>query len=280
MADVQWNLWRGWRVVFALGWGDFALKYRGSVLGYFWSLAGPIVRFLVILYIFGPLVQKSIPQYPLYLFLGIIIWEHFSLTTTGCMNMPMEKSGIIQRIPFPLILLILAAGWTNIIIFASHLLIFFIFGWYFGADVGWSLLYLPVIIIQMSLVALGVGMFLAAFRLKYRDIPHLWNIAVQILFWLTPVMYLYGSRTSPVAAFLAFVKQPGTPALRPLLDSLIHTQPLAMIIHDARRVVLYPVAAGIPTVMHAVVLSCVCAVIFVAGKWVFDWRSRYFNQEY
>ena len=57
------------KVVLVMGWSDFVLKYRGSFLGYLWSLAGPLVKFLVILYVFGPFVSPEIPEYPLYLFL-------------------------------------------------------------------------------------------------------------------------------------------------------------------------------------------------------------------
>ena len=70
----------GWthslRIVVEMGWSDFFLKYRGSVLGFLWSLAFPITRFLVILHIFRPFT-KGIEFYPLYLFLGIVVWEYF-----------------------------------------------------------------------------------------------------------------------------------------------------------------------------------------------------------
>ena len=99
-------------------------------MGYAWSLIGPFVKFLVILYVFGPYVRASVPFYPLYLFLGIIIWEHFSITTSHCISMLFEKQSMIQRHKFPHILLILATGWTNIIIFMTHVVIFTMVGWF------------------------------------------------------------------------------------------------------------------------------------------------------
>jgi ABC-type polysaccharide/polyol phosphate export permease len=263
-----------------LGWEDFILKYRGSVLGYLWSLAGPIVRFLVILYVFGPLVHDTIPLYPLYLFLGIVIWEHFAVTTTGCMNMLFDKEGIIQRMPFPRILLIYAVGWTNLVIFISHLMIFFVFGLFMGLPLSWYLLELPLIMVQMSLIALGIGMGLAAYCLKYRDIAHMWNVGIQILFWLTPVMYRYAGRIAPWTALHEVFLRPGMKSLHLLVSSFVHTQPLAIIINNARSITLYPATSGTPTALHMIGLTLFCCIIFFIGKRLFDLRSPYFTQEY
>ena len=280
MSTRRFSFVQSLHIVFALGWADFLLKYRGSTFGYLWSFVGPLFRFLVILYVFGPYVRPSIPLYPLYLFLGMIIWEYFTNTTNGCMRMLTEKSGIVQRHPFPRILLILAVGWTNIIIFATHLVIFAVFAWFLGASLHWNIIYLPLIALQMTFVALGVGMILAAYCLKYRDIKHLWEILVQILFWLTPIMYPYRVRTAVTASILAFLRHPGLHIMSTLSDIFIHFQPLAIIINDARRVTLYPVAAGSPTFLHAIGMTLFCALFFLVGKLIFDRRVPYFNQEY
>jgi len=178
------------RIVWTLGWADFLLKYRGSILGYFWSLLAPLAKFLVFLYVFTVIFQVTIPNYPLYLFLGIIVWEYFTQTTVGCLSMPMEKSNIIQKIAFPRLLLIFAVGWTNMIIFLTYLLVYIVFALIAGVTPSWwGFLYFPALLVQMSLIFLGVGMILSSYALRYRDLPHLWNIVLQVLFWLTPITY-------------------------------------------------------------------------------------------
>src|SRR3990167_9362705 len=101
------------RIVWIVGWSDFFLKYRGSVLGYVWSLLAPLAKFLVIYYVFRPFVRDTIPYYSLYLFLGIIVWEHFTVTTTHCMSVLHEKAAFVQKLPFPRILLIFIVGWRT-----------------------------------------------------------------------------------------------------------------------------------------------------------------------
>ena len=265
--------------VLALGWSDFVLKYRGSVLGYLWSLVNPLVKFVVILYIFGPYVSPSIPQYPLYLFLGIIIWEHFATTTTACMNMLFEKSQIIRHLPFPTILLILSEGWTNLIVFTTHVFIFLLFAWSQGAALSFSVFYLMIIAIQMTLFSLGVGMLLASYALRYRDVSHLWSVAVQILFWLTPVMYPYAA-TMPVLTRLGlFFRGEGLRSPMEAVRLFIEAQPLAIIINDARRAALYAVHS-MPTFAHVIGVTLVCCMVFFAGTALFRRRSPFFPQEY
>lgn len=278
MSTRRFTLRHSFAVISAIGWSDFILKYRGSFLGYLWSLLGPLVRFVVILHVFGPYVQQSIGNYTFYLFLGIIIWEHFAVTTMSCMNMLHEKAAIIQRMVFPRIFLILAVGWTNFVIFLTHLAIFFVAAAFFGVEIGLSSLYLVVTALHMTLTALGIGMILSSFCLKYRDIPHMWNIAIQILFWLTPVMYPYSVTGGSITN--AFRSLMGQGSAGSLISAFIEAQPLSIIIHDARRAVLYDALSGSPTPEHAIAMTIICAAMFAFGGTVFRWRQQYFPQEY
>ncbi len=280
MPQRRFTLSHSLRVIAAMGWSDFLLKYRGSVLGYFWSLIGPLAKFLVILYVFGPYVSPSIPQYPLYLFLGIILWEHFVLTTNSCMAMLDDKAVIIQKLLFPRLLLIFMVGWTNLLIFLSHFFIFLLFAWWFHVPLTWSVLYIVVILVQMSLIAMGFGMMLCSYCLKYRDINHLWAIATQIFFWLTPITYPYRTDGPLSAAFVNILKNPDVTSLTRIFDIFVQFQPVSILIHDAHRALLYPVSAGTPTPLHAIVFTLICGMIFLIGAVIFQRRSPYFVQEY
>lgn len=281
MSERSFTLSQALRVIFAIGWSDFVLKYRGSILGYLWSLIGPLVKFGVILVVFGPYVEGQIPFYRLYLFLGIIIWEHFAVTTTACMSMLHEKASIIQRLPFPRILLIFAVGWTNLVVFLTHMLVFGFFCLWLGLVWTPHATYLAVTIVEMTMLALGLGMLLSAYSLKYRDIPHLWSMLIQILFWLTPIMYPPAQSGGP--AFSSAV-QLLTAAKKSSLGGLVHlfidAQPLSVIIHDARRTVLYPALWGVPTFAHTAGALVVSGTVFLLGIAVFLRRQGSFVQEY
>jgi ABC-2 type transport system permease protein len=271
---------QSFRVVLAQGWADFLLKYRGSFLGYLWSFIVPLVKFLVILHVFGRYTQE-IQLYPLYLFLGIILWEHFSLLTSACIQLPQDKALIIKKVAFPRALLVLSTGWMHMIILATYCIIFFAFSLYFTGSIPLSaVLYLPIVMLQSSLIALGVGMILGSYALKFRDIQHLWGVLLTILFWLTPIMYQF----RPDAPLLADAKAIFTSSLSlslwNIFDLFIRFQPLSILIHDAQRSMLYPETLGIPSAVHIIGFTLICALIFSIGLWIFQRRSPYFIQEY
>lgn len=281
MVKSRFTFQHSVRVVCAIGWSDFLLKYRGSILGYLWSLIGPVVKFLVMLFAIGPYVSSTIPHYPLYLFLGLIIWEHFSNTTTNCMTMLFDKEVLITRMRFPRILLVLMVGWTNLVVFLTYLLIFLVSCFFAGIFPSWQqFLYLPLILLQMSLVALGVGMVLSAYSLKYRDVQHLWLVLLQMLFWLTPIFYPYKADRPLAAAFLQTVAHPNWSSYTNLFSDFVLLQPLSILINDARRASLFPEALAVPSLAHAVGFTLVCGIIFFIGMRTFEKRSRYFVQEY
>ncbi len=267
------------RIIWVMGWSDFFLKYRGSVLGYVWSFLAPLLRFLVILYVFQPLLGPNIPQYPLFLFLGLIFWEYFCNTTNGCMWMVLDKSSILSQIAFPRLLLIFAVGWTNTIIFFTHFIIFCVFGFFYGVSFSFSALFIFVVILQTLLFSLGVGMVLCSYSLKFQDIRHIWEVTLQILFWLTPITYsgLFGAPIvrQSLEYFLENVSSP-----KVLVDLFIQLQPLAVLIYDARRILLYPLAQGLPGLFHMTILTVICWIFFRIGYKIFRKRSKYFLEEY
>lgn len=267
------------RVVLALGWSDFKMKYRGSVIGMLWSLIYPFVKYFVILNVFRHFVT-DIPNYSLYLFLGIFLWEHFSMTTSACISMLYEKAPIIQKVRFPRLLLVYSVGWMHILILIGYLCIYFLAMAYVGVRPTVGLFYLPVIILEATMLSLGVGMLLSAYALKFRDIQYMWGILLQVLFWLTPVMFAYRAERPVTQDLLNVLSLDLHLSLWSLFDLFIRFQPLSLVLFDARRALLFAESVGIPTLGHTLGLLGVCAVFFAAGSIVFHHRSRYFLQEY
>lgn len=269
------------RLVWSLGWADFTLKYRGSVLGYLWSFMVPLTRFLVIFFVFHPFVGAEIPHYPLYLFLGVIIWEHFYALTLACVSLPHTKASIIQKVRFPRFLLLFVTAWTHVLIFLTHITIFLLLALLFGISLTPSgVLYMILILFQMTCVALGIGAVLGAFVLKYRDLQHLWEIFLTIFFWLTPIMYPYRALVPLLDEFLGLLPKLSTLSLTDVIAAFVRFQPLSVILFDARRVLLYAEDVGIPTLLHAGLFTLFCLLIALFGIEVFRQRSRFFLEEY
>lgn len=281
MSSSYFTLRKAAWIVWTLGWADFLLKYRGSIFGYLWSLAVPLSKFLIFLYVFRVIFPVDMPNYTLHLFIGIILWEYFVLLTCGCMSMPLEKAGIIQKVAFPRVLLILSVGWTSFIIFLTYLLVYLIFAFLAGVVPSWwSLLYIPVVLAQVSLLCLGIGMILSSYALRYRDLSHLWNILLQLLFWLTPITYAHAVY-SPVS--LDAFRVLSNPALLSgwgALQIFTRFQPLSLLLFDVRRILFSSDISGMPSLVHVTALMIFCGMVFFLGMFIFERRSRYFIQEY
>ena len=268
------------RVTLAMGWSDFVLRYRASVLGYLWALAAPLARFVVILFVFQSFVGDSIAHYPFYLFLGVIFWEYFVQVTRGSFHVIFQRADLIQKVAFPRVLLLFAVSWTELIVLASHLSLFFVLAVLFDIPLSFSALYVLLVIFQMTLLTLGIGMFLASFILRFRDIDHMWTLALQVLFWLTPIFYRYDLDTPLTAKLHNTIVGEWSPSLFALLEIFVTFQPLSVLLHDARRALLYAETIGIPSVVHSAALTVLCLVTFFVGYATFRVRSPFFVQEY
>jgi len=203
------------------------------------------------------------------------------MTTSACLQMPQDKAAMIKKIALPRLLLMLSVGWTHLIIFLTYMCIFFLFIPFLGASIPFSAIwYLPLLALQSTLISVGVGMLLGSYALRFRDIQHLWTVALQILFWLTPVMYAYRP-SAPVLADAHMLLQNGLPhSIWRLFDIFIRFQPLSLLMHDARRAMLYPDILGVPSIVHMFLFTLACVILFLFGARVFLRRSAYFIQEY
>lgn len=264
------------RIILAFGWMDFLQKYRGSFLGYLWSLANPVLQFIVILHVFRPVLGQAVPSYPLYVFFGLIVWEYFSVATTALIAVPQQKFSILQKWKVWPLAFVLASGWTSFLIFCTRFALYVFLALALGVRIpGTAFWYVSVMVLQMMLLTFGIGAFLGAFSLRLKDIPHLWSVALSVLFWMTPVVYL-PFRTGNIVEEIGKISPA---AFSSILTSLLNIQPVSMLLFDARRALgLLP--ASPPSALHIVLFTAACACVCFLGMRTYLWRSSYFLQEY
>lgn len=271
MRGTRFTLMHGAKLVLALGWSDFVLKYRGSVLGYLWSLLVPLSRFIVILIVLRPFVAHGDPSYPLALLLGLLLWDFFSGATNACIATLREKSDLIQRIAFPRIIIELSAIWTQSIVILCHVSLFILLAWGMGTPPSLRTLAMIPILFCGALLSLGIGAMLASISLKYRDIPHLWQSVLQIFFWLTPVAYPASSLTHALQELSIL-----PPTVRTALTDIMTVQPLSIFIETARSALLHSALPSTTSILVACIISMLWAIV---GVMLFRTRSAHFLEE-
>ncbi len=168
---------------------DLKVRYSHSVLGVVWGLFSPLLMALVYTVVFNYLVKSNISAYPVFILAGLLPWQFFSSTVSSTTGAITTNSTLINRVYFPREVLPLANLLSNASNFLLALVMLFLFIAVFGVHVGASLLWLPVIIlIELALIT-GLGLFLAAVNVFFRDTQQIVDILVLAWFFLTPVIY-------------------------------------------------------------------------------------------
>lgn len=181
-----------WQLLWVIAANDFKLRYYGSYLGYLWSLLKPLSLFGVMWFVFSTFVRWDIPNYQLYLLLGIMIWNFFAESTTMGLASLATKVGIIKKVYFPRIIVVLASTVSAFIGLFFNLLVFFVFALLAGISFHLYMLLFVFILIPLYVLCVGMSLLLAGLYIKFRDINQVWEVLLQVGFWLSLIVYPLG----------------------------------------------------------------------------------------
>ena len=164
-------------------------KYKGSILGVFWSFLNPLLMVAVYAIVFPYLMRMQMDNYLVFLITGVIPWVFFTnVVTTGC-NCVWINGGIIKKVYFPREILpisVVIAGLINFLISCVIILLFVIFG---GVGLSINLVWLPLIALIQSALSLGLLFILSAINVYVRDVEYLVQFIVNLAFYATPIIY-------------------------------------------------------------------------------------------
>lgn len=168
---------------------DFNLRFHGSYLGYFWTLLKPLALFSVLYVVFSVFMRVTIEHYQLYLLLGIMLWNFFAEGTMLGTYALSSKVGILKKIYFPRIILVFASTLSTFLGLLINLVIFALFAFFSGFALSWHVvLFLPLICLLYFFVV-GISLFLSGLYVRFRDVGQIWEVLLQIGFWMTPIIY-------------------------------------------------------------------------------------------
>ncbi len=196
--DVR-ELWEYRDLLWLLVYRDFVAKYKQTILGPAWFVLQPVLTTLVFTVVFGNIAKIPTGGLPPVLFYlcGLLGWSYFSQTVSATSNTFTANQHIFGKVYFPRLVVPFAAAVSNLLAFGLQLLTFLAFWLYFreaapsGAALHFDarLLWLPLLVLQTGLLALGVGCCMAALTAKYRDLQHLMAFLLQLWLYATPVIY-------------------------------------------------------------------------------------------
>ena len=191
---VNWQeLWRYRDLFLVLAWRDISVRYKQTVLGILWAVIQPVATTVIFTFIFNRMAKIESGDgtpYPLFLYAGQLLWQYFSGTLTNASNAMVANASLVQKVYFPRLILPVTAATTGLIDFAIGALIMAAMMIYYGIAPGLiGLLALPVLVLTAVLCSMGVGLFMASLNVKYRDVRYALPFAINILMYVTPVIY-------------------------------------------------------------------------------------------
>jgi ABC-type polysaccharide/polyol phosphate export permease len=169
---------------------DLKLKYRGSVLGFLWSLMHPLMLIVVYSIAFTYIMQIRDVGFIFHMLVGILAWGFFSSSVSMATGSIVDNSGLVKSVRFPRAILPMATVLFNLAQYVLTAIVFLpLMLAIFHVKPTLSMLLFPVFVALQTLFTLGLAFLLATGTAFFRDVRHLADICLSILFWLTPIVY-------------------------------------------------------------------------------------------
>ena len=185
------ELWEYRELLYFLTWRDVKVRYKQSVLGAAWAVIQPLFTMITFSIFFGKLAglpSDGIP-YPLFAYAALTPWTFFSNALNSSGNSLVGSAHLITKVYFPRMIIpaaAVAAGLIDLMIAFGIMIVLMV---YCGVGMSWSLLMAPALVAMTALLAVAVGMWTSALNVKYRDIRHALPFAIQLLMFVTPIIY-------------------------------------------------------------------------------------------
>ena len=250
------DLRRFWSLTITLAATDFKLRFFGSVLGYLWTLVRPLLLFGVIYVVFTEIVRfgAGVEHYPVYLLTSIVLFSFFGEATSRGVTSLVERENLLRKIRFPRLVIPLSVALASLFNLLANMIAVFVFVFISGIDPRPDWVQVPLLIAMLVVLATGVTMLVSALYVRYRDMDPIWEVALQVLFYASPILYV-----------ITFVPEE--------FRKLAASNPIATILTQMRHALIDENAPTAPTVLggwvELLIPVGIVVAIFVVGFWVF-----------
>jgi len=185
------ELWSYRELLYFLTWRDIKLRYKQTALGAAWVIIQPLFTMILFTLLFGKLARMpsdNVP-YPLFAYAGLVPWTFFSNAIANSGNSLVGNSGLISKVYLPRVYIPAGAVGAGLLDFAIASLLLIPMLIYYQISISWQLVFLPLFALLATILALSVGMWLAALNVRYRDVRYAIPFLVQLWLFASPVIY-------------------------------------------------------------------------------------------
>lgn len=183
------ELWNYREMFHALVSREIRARYKGSFLGFFWSLLNPLLMMVVYSIVFAQVIRVQVPHYSLYLLSGILPWTWFTTSVTNAAVSVIGNANLIKKVYFPSEILPLVSVSSNLINYLFSIPVLLLFMGVQQVPITSAILAFPLLILVQFILSLGLGLLLATLNVYFRDVEQLLGVLLMAWFYLTPIVY-------------------------------------------------------------------------------------------
>jgi lipopolysaccharide transport system permease protein len=186
------DLWRFRELFYILSWRDIKVRYKQTAIGALWSIIRPLLTMIIFTVIFRSIANVPAglhAPYGLMVYAGLLPWTFFSTALSEASNSLITNSNLISKVYFPRLIVPTASVITSLVDFLiSFVLMFGLYAWY-GYAPGWQIFVLPLFLLLAFLASMGIGLYITALNVKYRDFRYIVPFIVQFGLYVSPVAF-------------------------------------------------------------------------------------------
>jgi lipopolysaccharide transport system permease protein len=242
---------------------ELKARYRGSILGFFWSFINPLLLLLIYSFVFTVVLPgrpADLEPYALFMFCGILPWTWFSSSLLESSNVLIAGGNLIKKVLFPAEVLPIVTVLANLVHFLLGLPILGIFLIYYRRPLALSeLVWFPVVVLVQLVLTVGLALIVSALTVHFRDIKDLLSNILTLWFFSTPIIY------------------PMSQQLPPFGRTLLNANPFTHLAISYQEILFYPGPFG-----HwkwLVMLGAASVLLFLVGYFLFDRLRDSFAEE-
>lgn len=258
MFSVFKELYNYREMIYTLVHKELRGKYKGSVLGFFWSLLIPLFQLVIYTIVFSVFMPSGIEKFYIFLFVALVPWFFFNSCVSGGSLSIIQQKNLVEKIYFPRMVLPVAFSISYFINMLLCFIIVFIALFVSGIGVKIGLLwYLPIIMLVEFVMGIGMSLVFSAITVFFRDMEYILNVVTMAWMYMTPILY-------PISQ------------VPEEYQNLLYMNPMTPVIIAYRDVLYYQKAPELQTLTYAIVWGL---VVFVLGILLFQKLQRRFVEE-
>lgn len=256
------ELWAHRELLYFFVWRDVKVRYKQTALGAAWAVLQPLLTMLIFTIFFGRMAgigSEGVP-YPIFSYAGLLPWTFFSQGLGQASNSLVGSASLLKKVYFPRLIVPVAAVLGGLVDFAVAFVVLVGMMFWYGVQAGPGVLLLPLLLLLAAASALGAGLFLSALNVEFRDVRYVMPFFIQLLLFVTPVIY-------PASKVTAKLEEMGLPGW------LYGLNPMAGVVQGFRWALL---GSGMNPGPLLAAGTAVTVVLLVGGLFYFRRMERTF----